>query len=103
MTRLKVEAKDNKEVSQLMQSAIQAEIKRIEIGLNSTNRIIAEFEKKYGISSEKFVKDFAVGDLKGKDEEYAKWADALKLKKRMEDDLKKLKEVEIENVSIFRG
>ena len=38
MTRLKVEAKDNKEVSHLIQSAIQAEIKRIEIGLNSTKK-----------------------------------------------------------------
>lgn len=99
MTRLKVEAKDNKEVSHLIQSAIQAEIKRIEIGLNSTKKIIAELEKKYGVSSEKFITDFAAEDLKGKDEEYAKWAGELKLKKRMEADLKKLKEVEIENVA----
>ncbi|MBW7941106.1 MAG: hypothetical protein H3C64_01635, partial [Candidatus Kuenenia stuttgartiensis] len=51
MSKLKIIAEE-KATEEIVKSAISAEIKRLEIGLNRTNREIKEFEGEYEVSSE---------------------------------------------------
>lgn len=97
MSKLKIIAEE-KATEEIVKSAISAEIKRLEIGLNRTNREIKEFEGKYEVSSEIFLKEFTTEDLKGgDDDEYITWAGELKIRDRILDELKKLKDIEYVN------
>lgn len=96
MSKLKIIAEE-KATEDIVKSAISAEIKRLEIGLNRTNREIKEFEGKYEVSSEIFLKEFTTEDLKGGDDEYITWAGELKIRDRILDELKKLKDIEYVN------
>jgi predicted DNA-binding protein YlxM (UPF0122 family) len=89
MVKLEIKS-DQKDVSSLVKSAIFAEIKRMEIGLNRTEQEIKKYEKKYQINSDVFLKDFTAEDLNDGDNEYIKWAGEIKLKERILDDLSKL-------------
>ena len=93
MVKLEIKS-DQKGVSLLVKSAISAEIKRIEIGLNKTEQEIEKYENKYQVDSNVFLKDFTAEDLKGDDNEYIKWTGEIKLKERILDDLSKLKNIE---------
>lgn len=92
---VKLEIKSDKNgVSSLVESAIFAEIRRMEIGLNRTEDEIKKYEKKYNVDSNVFLKEFAAEDLKGGDDEYIKWVGEIKLRERILDDIGKLKEIE---------
>jgi hypothetical protein len=93
MVKLKI-ISDKEDVTDVIKSAISAEIKRLEIGLNRTNREIKRFEEDYKVSSKVFLKEFTAEDLKGGDDEYIRWAGELKIKDRILDELKKLKDIE---------
>jgi hypothetical protein len=93
MSKLKI-ISDKEDVTDIIKSAIDSEIKRLEIGLNKTNKEIKGLEEKYRISSADFLERFTADDLQGKDDEYVKWSGELKLRERILDDLKKLKDVE---------
>ena len=93
MVKLRI-ISDKEDVTDVIKSAISAEIKRLEIGLNRTNREIKRFEDEYKVSSEVFLKEIAAEDLKGGDDEYIRWAGELKIKDRILDELKKLKDIE---------
>ena len=93
MVKLKI-ISDKEDITDVIKSAISAEIKRLEIGLNRTNREIKSFEDEYKVSSEVFFKEIAAEDLKGGDDEYIRWAGELKIKDRILDELKKLKDIE---------
>ena len=88
MVKLEIKS-DQKDVSSLVKSAIFAEIKRMEIGLNRTEQEIKKYEKKYQVDSNVFLKDFTAEDLNEGDNEYIKWAGEIKLKERILDDLSK--------------
>jgi len=92
---VKLEIKSNKKgISSLVESAIFAEIRRMEIGLNRTEDEIKRLEEKYNVDSNVFLKEFTSEDLQGGDDEYVKWVGEIKLKERILDDLSKLREIE---------
>jgi len=93
MTMLKI-ISNKEDATDVIKSAISAEIKRMEIGLNRTKREIKSFEEKYKMSSETFAKEFAAEDLKRGDDEYIRWAGELEMSKRIKEELKKLKDIE---------
>ena len=93
MRKLKV-ISDKEDISDIIKSAISAEIKRLEIGLNMTNKEIKKFEDEYNIPSEVFLTQFTAEDLKGGDDEYIRWAGELKIRERILEDLKKLRDIE---------
>jgi hypothetical protein len=93
MVKLKI-ISDEEDVTDVIKSAISAEIKRLEIGLNRTNREIKRFEDEYKVSSEVFLKEITAEDLKDGDDEYIRWAGELKIKDIILDELKKLKDIE---------
>ncbi len=85
---------DKENATDVIKSAISAEIKRMEIGLNRTNREIKSFEEKYKVSSETFAKEFAAEDLRRGDDEYVRWAGELGMRNRIIEELEKLKDIE---------
>ncbi len=93
MSKLKIIA-DKDDISDIVKSAISAAIKRLEIGLNKTEKEIKGFEDEYKISSEIFLTRFTAEDLKGGDDEYIRWAGELKIRERILWDLQKLKDIE---------
>jgi hypothetical protein len=58
---------DQQDALPLIQSAIAAKIKRIEIGLRKTEQEIQRFEAKYRISSDQFLDGYTADDLEGGD------------------------------------
>ena len=85
---------DQEGMSEMIRSAILAEIKRLEIGLKKTEKEIRAFENKYKVSSEVFLAQFAAEDLHGGDEEYVRWEGELKVRQGIREDLKRLEEIE---------
>jgi hypothetical protein len=94
MTKLNIQSEANDSAVEIIKSAISAETKRLEIGLQKTDRRIKQFEETYKILSEKFLADFAAEDMKNKDTEYVEWAGELMIRDRIEADLKRLREIE---------
>ncbi len=93
MGKLKI-ISDKDEIPDIIKSAIFAEIKRMEFGLNKTKKEIKRFEEEYKIPSKVFLREFSAEDLKGGDDEYIRWAGELKIRERIIEDLKKLKDIE---------
>ncbi|CAN2041416.1 conserved hypothetical protein [Candidatus Magnetomoraceae bacterium gMMP-15] len=93
MMRLEIKS-DFEDAESLIKSAVYSEIKRLEIGLDKTDREIRKFENKYQISSDIFVKEYAAEDLDGGDDEYVSWMGEIKIRRKIAGELSKLKEAE---------
>jgi hypothetical protein len=93
MGKLKI-VTDRKDSAEAVRSAILAEMKRLEISLQVTERRIKAFEELYKTPSDTFVKELAAEDLKGGDIEYVEWAGELKIRDRLLEELRDLQEIE---------
>ncbi len=85
---------DQQQVLPMIQSAIAAKVKRIEIGLRRTEREIQQFETKYHIPSEQFMNDYAAEDLDGGDDEYVSWMGEIHLRQAIWEELHLLQNIE---------
>lgn len=94
MIKLQIQSEANDSAIAIIKSAIVAEIKRLEIGLQKTEKQIRQFEQTYNILSEKFLAEFAAEDMKNKDAEYVEWAGELRLRDRIAADLTRLRDIE---------
>ena len=56
MIKLSIQTDAKDSVVDIIQAAIAAEIKRLELGLHKTNKNIAKFERRYRVSSAIFQK-----------------------------------------------
>ena len=94
MIKIQIQSDVKDKAVDIVRSAISGEIKRLEMGLNKTNRQIGEFEKKYKITSSDFLEKIFAEDLEGLDEEYVEWEGEIKLRERILSDLSQLKGIE---------
>lgn len=94
MIKLQIQSDTKDNVIDVIRAAILAEIKRLEIGLDKTNKQIEKYETEYHVTSEVFRKKFSAENLKKGDREYIEWAGELKIKEKIMEDLRKLKEIE---------
>ena len=78
---------------QVVREALATETLRIEHSLNLAEKRLKKFEKKYNVSSEKFMNEWSAEDLKGKDMEYVEWAGEYKLFSRLNDRFHVLKSI----------
>lgn len=85
---------DQQHALPVIQSAIAAKVKRIEIGLRKTEQEIQKFESKYHIDSEQFMSDCAAEDLDGGDDEYVSWMGELQLREAIREELHLLSNIE---------
>ena len=87
-------ASDQHNVLPIIQSAIVAKVKRIEIGLRKTEQEIQRFETQYHIPSEQFLNDYTAEDLEGGDDEYVSWMGELTLRQAIWEELQLLQNIE---------
>lgn len=93
MIKVKVQSRSRDNALDAIKTAIDSEIKRLEIGLRKTGRQIEKFEKKYGVTSSVFQRRFTAEDLYGGDREYIEWKGELQMRQRIAGDLKKLRTI----------
>ncbi len=93
MVRMEI-ISDRSNIIPLIQEAIEAKMKRTEIGFHKTEQEIRKFETKYNISSEKFLTSCTAEDLAGGDEDYISWFGELKLREALLEELQALHEIE---------
>jgi hypothetical protein len=74
--------------------ALETEKLRLKYSRKLARKRLSRFERKYRITSEKFMEEWSAEDLKGKDLEYVEWAGEYKLTKRLDERLNALKSIE---------
>jgi hypothetical protein len=94
MIRLQIHSDVQEGALDIVQAAISAEVKRLEIGLHRTERQLKRFEKEYNVSSEVFQREFTAEDMKKGDREYIEWAGELNVRERILRDLNNLKGIQ---------
>jgi hypothetical protein len=82
------------EVLPLVRSAIDGEIARLELAVKLARERLVPFERKYGVTSEHFIAEWAAEDLEGGDDEYVRWAGEYKLMQRLQQKLRQLQEID---------
>jgi hypothetical protein len=70
--------------------ALEAYKIRLRTGIERTKRRLAEFERRYGVETVKFLEEMAAEDLSGGDMEYVEWAGEAKLLQGLEAELEEL-------------
>ncbi len=86
----------------LVRAAVDGEIVRLELALNLARARLLPFERKYGVTSEHFIKHMSAEDLEGSDDEYVQWAGEYHLMQRLEEKLVRLQEVEYSDTAVLR-
>ena len=94
MTTIQIKSDSDNDTMDIIKTAIDAELKRLELGLQKTERQIAKFEADYKIPSEIFLAKFTAEDMKKGDPEYIAWAGELKIRERILADINRLKEIQ---------
>ncbi len=82
------------ELIYLIRSAVESEIRRLEIGLKLARERLERFERKYGVSSDYFIEHMAAEDLEGGDDEYVQWAGEYYLWQRLHTKLEQLRSLQ---------
>ncbi|RKY05454.1 hypothetical protein DRP77_00875 [Candidatus Poribacteria bacterium] len=80
---------------QAVKRALEAYKEQLRASIERTKRRLAEFERRYGVSTERFLKEMTAEDLEGGDLEYVEWAGEAKLLEGLKSEL-----AELENASI---
>ena len=91
---IKSDSPDVASVQNLVQSAIESEIKNLKRSLEKTNKLLKEFETKYQVSSDFFISNWTAENLEEGDEEYISWVGEIKIRTKLINSLEKLENIE---------
>ena len=80
--------------ARILIEALKTESFRLKYSMTLAKKRLSKFEKKYKVSSEKFINDWSAENLEGKDLEYVEWAGEYKLSIRLNERLTALKSIE---------
>jgi hypothetical protein len=94
MAKLILETNKPSEASRVLREALELEASRIKYSLNLARNRLKKFERKYNISSKKFITDWSAEDLKGGDMEYVAWSGEYQLALRLNERLAAIKSIE---------
>ncbi|MBN1932939.1 MAG: hypothetical protein JW786_15150 [Desulfobacterales bacterium] len=78
-------------IAEIVRDALKTEALRLSYSLKIAKTRLKKFEKKYNISSEKFINEWTAEDLEGKDLEYVEWAGEHKLYLMLNERVKAIK------------
>jgi hypothetical protein len=67
----------------LLESAVRAELRMLELSLQRTSRRLRDFEAQYGLASDEFERRFNVGELE-ESLEFIEWAGEIKTLRLLE-------------------
>ena len=102
MTTIYIDAAKHGATQQLVKSAIDNEIARLELALMTARKRLLSFEDRYGVTSDHFIATLAAEDLEGKDDEYVQWAGEYELWQRLQQKLEQLRQIEYRDSNILR-
>ena len=85
MNTIHIEPTEDKQVLDLVESAVRGEVIRLELALELARRRLDPFERKYHVTSDDFAANMTAEDLQGGDDEYVRWAGEYKLTQRLEE------------------
>ncbi len=74
MAEIKLQTDVPDKATKFLVEALETETLRLKYTMKLAEKRISEFEKKYGATSEEFIKGWSAEDLEGKDLEYVEWA-----------------------------
>ncbi|MFB2975527.1 hypothetical protein [Microseira sp. BLCC-F43] len=94
MAEIIVKSTEPEKALVMLKDAIAKKIARLEHSRKVTKEKLEKFEKKYNVTSEQFIKEWAAEDLEGKDMEYVEWAGEYHCLVNLEEDLNILKSLE---------
>jgi len=80
--------------ARILIEALETESFRLKYSMTPAKKRLSKCEKKYNVSSEKFINKWSAEDLEGKDLEYVEWAGEYKLSIRLNERLTALKSIE---------
>jgi hypothetical protein len=104
MTMLYVEPMDRTDqLLPLVRAAVDGEIVRLDLALKLARDRLQPFERRYSVSSERFMAEMAAEDLEGGDDEYVQWAGEYLLMRRLEEKLMGLQEVRYSDTDLLRS
>lgn len=102
-TTIYMDSREYADTQQLVKSAIDGEIARLELALALARQQLAPFEEKYDVTSEQFIDTMAAEDLEGRDDEYVQWAGEFRLWQRLQQKLNQLRGIEYRDSNILRS
>ena len=94
MAELIVKSTELDRATEMIKDAIAKKIALLEHSRQVTRRKLEKFEKKYNITSDHFINEWAAEDLEGKDMEYVEWAGEYHCFLSVEENLNILKSLE---------
>ncbi|OPL15851.1 MAG: hypothetical protein AVO38_09170 [delta proteobacterium ML8_D] len=94
MAEIKLKTDQSDQAIVILREAMKTEELRIKYAMDVAKKKLAEFEKKYGVSSETFINEWAAEDLDGRDLEYVEWAGEIKLSSRLNERFDILRGIE---------
>ena len=94
MAEIKLKTDQSDQAIVILCEAMKTEELRIKYAMDVAQKKLAEFEKKYGVSSETFINEWAAEDLDGRDLEYVEWAGEIKLSSRLNERFDILRGIE---------
>jgi len=80
--------------AKFLAEALETEAMRLKYTMKLAKRRLSRFEKKYRVTSKKFMEEWSAEDLEGKDLEYVEWAGEYNLTKRLNERLNALTSIE---------
>ena len=94
MTEIILKTNEPGKAASILFEALKTEERRLQYSLNLAKKRLKKFEKKYNVSSDKFIAEWGAEDLKGKDMEYVEWSGEYQLALRLNERLFTLKSIE---------
>lgn len=80
----------NRQGAQAVINALETYKARLRASVERTKRRLSEFETRYRVTTDHFLKQMAAEDLVGGDIEYVEWAGEAKLLQGLESELEEL-------------
>jgi hypothetical protein len=94
MSQLVIKSKNSKKLKILVNGAIENQLKLIRFGISKTEKLIKDFEAKFKLSSDQFIKLYEASQF-GDDSDYMKWAGEIETLQRLKNEMTALGEVEV--------
>lgn len=93
MTELKLRSKGKHPLKSIVKAALQNELRLIESGIERTESILQEFERRYNMSTKTFLQQYE-NDQLAESLEFAEWIGEYRLLERLKEKASRLREVQ---------
>jgi hypothetical protein len=90
-----IQLREEQGAQQVVQ-AIESYKARLRASVARSQRCLADFERKYGVSTARFLREMTAEDLEGGDLEYVDWAGEARLLSGLEEELAELEHARVQ-------